>query len=520
MSDATEKYTHAVGELHRKKFGQFFTEERIARFMVSWVLAGKSSTIFDPAFGLGAFYDAVQLNDFRGTFNGVEVDSKVISFCQTARDSSNCLIEHADYFSLWGKSHAAIVCNPPYMRFQKIESRAEVFSNFESKLGIRLSGYTNIASAFLVKSICELVEGGRLAYIMPLEFLNAGYGKLVKRLLIEQGSLHAVIKIECEKDAFPDATTSVGIILFEKRKLDAAINVYVVNDLNQIPQLLDSVPVSIIKSDELLPDEKWLKYFDPSSQVLNVSQLIPLSEYGGFGRGIATGANDFFCLNKELIAQLGLEQSEYVSCITKSAQIRKAVFGVDDLASLENANAPVYLLNVSGSLSDASQKYIEHGQQLDLHNRYLTKARTPWYKIEKRKPAPLLFGVFSRDGFKVIRNYTNALNLTCYHGFQPNMFGVEYVDALFLYFQSSVGRYILSKNMRRYGDALDKFEPGDLNSALCPSMSFLEKISKDEIRVEISYLDKHGKLSAKAESMFTDLLYQQISSTELFKDAA
>lgn len=520
MLNPAEKYAAAVGELHRKKFGQFFTEERIASFMVGWVLAGKSTSIFDPAFGLGAFYDAAQASGFSGVYKGVEVDQKVLSFFQSKRDSIVCQIDNEDYFSLWGHSQSAIVCNPPYMRFQKIEGRSEVFSSFESNLGIRLSGYTNIASAFLVKSICELVEGGRLAYIMPLEFLNAGYGRLVKRLLIEQGSLHAVVKIDCEKDAFPDATTSVGIILFEKRKSDSATSVYVVNDLNQFNGLLESNPVSIVKSADLLPDEKWLKYFEPASQAFNLSQLVRLSEYGGFGRGIATGANEFFCLNKELIQEIGLEESEFVSCITKSAQIKKAIFKFDDLTNLADAKSPVYLLNVNGHLSSAARKYIEHGEQQGFHNRYLTKTRAPWYKIEKRKPAPLLFGVFSRDGFKVIRNYTNALNLTCYHGFQPNIFGAEYMDALFLYFQSEVGRQILSKNMRRYGDSLDKFEPGDLNDALCPCVSFLEAISKDEISIEMAYLDKHGKLSDKAESIFSDLLYQQVSYTEQFRDAA
>ena len=39
-----------------------------------------------------------------------------------------------------GKSHANIVCNPPYMRFQKFIGRDSVFRAFVDNLGLRLLG--------------------------------------------------------------------------------------------------------------------------------------------------------------------------------------------------------------------------------------------------------------------------------------------------------------------------------------------------------------------------------------------
>lgn len=517
MSSYTDKYTETVGLLHRKKYGQFFTESRVANFMVNWVLGASSQTLFDPAFGLGAFSFAAQAVGFGGSFSGIEIDEKIISFFQDAEKHAVCEIDNADYLSVWGKSYSAIVCNPPYIRSQKILDRAEIFSNFENNLGISLSGYTNIASAFLVKSIGELEAGGRLAYIMPLEFLNAGYGKFIKQFLLKQGCLKCVIRIDCEKDVFPDATTSVGIILFEKSKENSPTHFFVLSDLNELNNLLATTPISIAELDKLLPDEKWLKYFEEPSHLLNKSHLLPLSAYGSFSRGIATGANEFFSLNKGNIEKLELASTEFVPCITKSAQIRKSIFRDSDLIALTKANAPVYLLNLSNNLSDGAKKYIKHGEQLDFHNRYLTKFRTPWYKIENRTPSPLLFGVFSRDGFKVVRNYTDALNLTCYHGFKPNIFGAKYLDYLFVYFHSKVARFILSQNMRRYGDSLDKFEPNDLNNAFCPSMTFMEQISVDVVAQEMAYFEEFGTLSDDAEAMFLGLLTQQTYTLETFQ---
>src|SRR3972149_3742241 len=218
MFNAIDIYTDEVGEGHRKEFGQFFTDARVAEFMVEWVISGGSRRLYDPAFGLGAFYYAANAKHFDGKFRGSEIDSKIFSFFHENEKFGAVSVENADYLSIWGGTYSGIVCNPPYMRFQKFQERDYVFSEFEKHLNIKLSGYTNISSAFLVKSINELSNGGRLAYIMPLEFLNTGYGKIIKRQLIEQGSLHAIIKMDCEKEVFPDVITSVGILLFEKKK--------------------------------------------------------------------------------------------------------------------------------------------------------------------------------------------------------------------------------------------------------------------------------------------------------------
>ena len=85
-------------------------------------------------------------------------------------------------------------------------------------------------------------------------------------------------------------------------------------------------------------------------------------------------------------------------------------------------------------------------------------------------------GVFSRNGYKVIRNYSSALNLTCFHGFHPNMFGTKYVDHLFAFLLSRAGQAILKSSMRRYGDKLDKFEPNDLNHACVPCPEFFDML--------------------------------------------
>ena len=491
-------YLQVVGEEHRKRFGQFFTPDTVAAFMVHWVLDSGMDAVFDPAFGLGAFRTAIDCDSVQ--FTGCEVDATIVEFWERNTGERADFIAIEDYLRTWGSQYASIVCNPPYMRFQKFLNRDVVAQEFDRNLGIKLSGYVNTASAFLLKSLSELSTRGRLAYIMPLEFLNAGYGMLVKQKLIESGHLCSIISFDCEKDIFPDATTSVGIILYDKAVYHIAVQFFRLQSIDELAAFESMQPVAEVPRSALDPQAKWLPYFQGTAFKVDRQKTTTLAHFGKFSRGIATGANAFFVLNPTSVTARRLDATEYVPCIARSAQVRTAVFRDADFA-----NNPVFLFSVPGNPSKAAADYIRFGESEGYHERFLTKNRTPWYKTEKRSPSPLLFGVFSRNGYKVVLNKTKALNLTCYHGFQPNLLGAAYLEHLFLYLSSQAGRQIVARSMRQYGQALDKFEPNDLNDALVPTAAFFDTMPKERVAAAIRSLEETGELPEWAEAVFAPL---------------
>ena len=286
------EYLRSVGEKHRKRYGQFFTRPEVAEFMVWWVLKSGQRTLFDPAFGLGAFFAPVA-DDASIVFAGSEKDPKILDFWTGGAEGRKVEIKHEDYLLSWGESHANIVCNPPYMRFQKFIGRDSVFKAFVDNLGLRLSGYTNTASAFLLKSLSELNGKGRLAYIMPLEFLNTGYGTIVKKRLIESGHLVSIINLKCEKDIFPDAITSVGIILYDACRHYSHVDFHIADSISSLENILESEPTTRIALEQLNPESKWLSYFQTSTFAVNHRMTVPLNHYGHFSRGIATEPTSF-----------------------------------------------------------------------------------------------------------------------------------------------------------------------------------------------------------------------------------
>ncbi len=471
---------------YRKDYGQFFTPSLVATIMAKWVTENKPKTILDPAFGLGIFYEEIsKINlDYQWHFTGYEIDNNILSYWNYDKNKKNINIINRDYLESDIVYFDAIICNPPYMRFQKFLNRHNILPKIEQQIGKKLIGYSNIASVFLIKALQQLNANGRLAFILPFEFFNTGYGKEIKRRLIENNLLKQIIIFSNEKDIFPDATTTICILFCQNDGVSKEVKITNINNNEDIKNISDVSDYYQKKIDnfQLPPQQKWT----PIILSLFSHQEIPesfckISEYGKFTRGIATGANDFFAFNKTQIDDLKISENNIRQCITKSQLIQNFIFTNDDFMLLAEQDKPVYCLDVQDRNNQGTMNYIKAGEEMRYNERYLTKKRNPWYQLEKREPAPILCGVFNRERLKVIRNFTTAINFTCYHGFYPNMLGKNLIDKLFIYLISDLGQDIIKMNKRSYGNKLDKFEPGDLNDSYCPNFQQFNFINNREV---------------------------------------
>jgi len=510
------KYMLETPVSYRKDYGQFFTPVSVARLMSDWVMKDGARTVLDPAFGLGVFYEEIRnINPHtKVQFIGYEIDKHILSYLKLNGSETNLRIINDDYFEADLSKYDAIICNPPYMRFQKFLTRHDVLPKIEKKIGKRLVGYSNTSSVFLVKALKELNSHGRLAFIMPFEFFNTGYGKKIKKSLLEEHLLKQIIIFSNEKEIFPDATTTVCILLCKNDGVEDSIKITLIDNKEQIDTIDDISEFyqrKIISSD--LPyNKKWSPIIFPlSSEITIPDGFCQLNQYGMFKRGIATGANEFFALKKSKIEELHLSKNNICKCITKSSHIKKTVFNEGDFFALYNADKPVHCLDVKDHKDQSTKKYIKLGEQQGMHKRYLTKIRKPWYKIERRQPAPFLFGVFSRGRLKVVRNYSTAINFTCYHSFYPNIFGQRYINKLFVYFLSDMGQSIIKMNKRSYGDNLDKLEPGDLNECLCPNQEKFALIEDPEAEEVIETAKSNEELAIQ---MSNELINRTIKSQQ------
>ena len=83
---------------------------------------------------------------------------------------------------------------------------------------------------------------------------------------------------------------------------------------------------------------------------------------------------------------------------------------------------------------------------------------------------------------------------------------MAYLDRLFLYLASAPGRDIVSLCVRRYGDALDKFEPNDLNNALVPGQQVFDELSTRKVTKAVLYAERTGKTPDWIDAFFEQLM--------------
>ena len=288
-----QKYIASTTLDHRKKYAQFFTPEKIAEFMCHWVLQGKQKTrVLEPAYGLGIFSRVLAQNTTLPV-DAYEIDGRIFASAVTARPNGVNLWNE-DYFTCdWNAKYDAIVCNPPYLKFHDYDN-ATYIMDVNCHLGTKLNGFTNLYTLFLLKSIAQLQEGGRLAYIIPSEFLNSDYGIEVKRALIQSNTLQHIIVFNFTECAFDDALTTACILLCERTVNSERVRFSLVNDIERLNACLGEY-VEYNTSD-LDANKKWRVYYEECNGC-KYNHLVSFSKFAKVSRGIATGANEYFTFN-------------------------------------------------------------------------------------------------------------------------------------------------------------------------------------------------------------------------------
>ncbi len=482
-----DKYAATVPLEHRKKFAQFFTPQDIAEIMSLWLLGNqKLHLVLDPAFGLGIFSRVLRSMKSDIEVKGYDIDPLIIEEAgKIFADIANVNILNEDYiYNGWENRYDGIICNPPYLKFHNYEN-TEALIEFKQRLNYDLTGFTNIYTLFLLKSLTQLNPDGRCAYIIPLEFLNSDYGTNVKHLLLRTGMLRHIIVFDNKAHLFDDATTTSCIVLCENNDSTTKVKFSFVKNIEDLKKLHSTSGLDdcdyVYESEELDPNIKWKRYYQP--QNLNFKGLVPFACYAKVMRGIATGDNDYFTFTRDKAEKYAIGNDYLLPCICHSIDVEKNVFTTKDYQALVNRGKKAYLLNVRDVCDNNVKKYLNLGIESGVNEKYLTSKRSPWYLLENRLPSPIWVSVFNRSGLRFVRNLANVSNLTTFHCvyLANDTFKHASPDLLHAYLLTKTASLIFEMNAREYGNGLTKFEPNDLNRGQMLDIDELPEKDKTKI---------------------------------------
>lgn len=456
------KYSQLMGINHIKKYGQYFTHYKIADFMCAWACS-HAQTMLDPAIGNSIFFLSTQKYNEKCSMTGYELDSAILKYF--GNPSSAHIIYDNYLLSDWDNKYDAIVCNPPYNKFQNIPNRNIIFQEIFKHSGITCNGYTNLYILFLIKSIFQLTDKGKLAYLVPTEFMNSQYGTEIKQLLIDRQLLHSIINFKNNQSIFFNATTTCCILLLDNSSKNA-VNFYNIDSINELSLDIfhtNNISTSRISYERLMASKKWRFYIHNEKQK-EYKNLKSISSFCSVSRGIATGDNSFFCFSLPKAQKMGIPEEYLIKCICKSADIKEPIFNIQHFNMLSNAGKTVYLLDAMKEHQNIFT-YIKQGEIQGVHKKYLPAHRSPWYSLEKKSVAPIWVSSACRGTIKFVRNLTMAKTLTTFHSIFINPQYTADTDLIFSYFLTSTAQMIIRENRKELGNSLDKFQPNDLNTA-------------------------------------------------------
>lgn len=479
MRSPEEVYVEQVNVDHRRKLGQYFTPKQVADIMARWIAGnGDAVTILDPAVGLGIFFRSLTglCPGRRFALTGYDVDPGMLARVRNIFHEVPVSLIGSNYLTAdWDARYDGIICNPPYVKFKSYEPKDELLRLFEDKLRIKLSGFSNLYTLFLLKALHQLAPGGRAAFIIPFEFMNADYGRPIKQALVENGMLKRVMVVDSQTGLFEDALTTSSILLFANDGRRDAVEFVAVENAADLEK-----PNVVRKVRVVDPAIKWRAYVQ-EERSRRYRNLVPFSKYGKVSRGIATGANEYFVFTESRRELHRIGERFLLPCVTKAAQVKGSFFTAEHFSKLLAEDKPVRILNAKAEdLADIDlREYIQFGEAGGYDQRFLTKKRNPWFIAEQRPPAPIWASTFNRGKIRFIRNEAGVCNLTAFHSVY--LHEEAYLELMMAYLLTDVSREIFEDNRRDYGGGLRKFEPHDIQYALVADVEQLPASVQEEV---------------------------------------
>lgn len=522
-----------------KELGQYMTPIQIANLMVDMALLGNEQHSFlDPSVGCGIFpflylKKRSDLGSINGlTVEGYDIDKTMIDVTRarleqfTKQYEISLSLSNEDFILSQDSTHYdVIICNPPYIKSNRVKNREGYLKNLKSRYGFEVPKLNNLDSSFMLKSLKLLKPGGTLVFITPNGFLSSVSGSKIREYLSNEIDIEAFVHINTQEFVFEDGMSS-ALITYGKKKKDQTkeqnVKFIEIVKFNGIAEILSAIKTGIISLPnsvhvypqiDLNPQEKWLSKFEEThSPSIGEIEFVELSKYFRVKRGIATGSNSYFTLSVDEVKKWHIPEEYIEPIITKATYALSPLFTYDDYMSLRNSGKKVFLLNIEEEKPrEEVRDYLDYGVKLEVDKKYLCLSRKKWFFMEKRDPPVLFVKVFQRERLEFIWNKAGIKNLTCFHGLYPNVQNETLYKAVILYSLTTYGKKSVLEQMRKYGGGLLKLEPRDVEQIKIPD--FL-KFCDEDLR-EISQLfDSYKtigyvKLKEGAQSLF-DAIFKPI----------
>lgn len=474
----------------RNRLGQFSTPYplacKMAKRCLSHIPADQPLRFLEPALGSGVFFSALtkEMGErFLQEAVGVEVDPLYAEIARAIWPADRLAICQGDFFPFAADAgnhrRSNLLCtNPPYVRHHHLDPdwKLVLQARVKSLLGLEVSGLAGLYVYFMLLADALLAPDAVASWLLPSEFLFVNYGKVLREYLTRHVTLLDIHQFDPDEVQFDDALVSSCVVTYRKRRPTATDQF----TFQFGGDLLYPKRTSLLNAFEQTGKPKW-SFALPDEDVIAGAEadLIRLGDLFQIRRGIATGANDFFVVNREIAEKYAIP-SRFLKPLLPSPRYLKTDVIEADADGMPLLDEVDFLLDCNLPPAQVQSQfpglweYLQAGVAQGIPQGYLCASREFWYSQEQREPSPFLVSYMGRinaagkSPIRFIINYSRAISTNVYLHLYPTpklrpLLAQEPARLSELHaLLNTVTLADLARNGRVYGGGLHKVEPKEI----------------------------------------------------------
>ena len=476
----------------RNRLGQFATPYPLALEIAGYIKSlltphHPRPRFADPSIGSGSFYSAASSvfgeNGLEHAM-GIELDPVFADAAESLWGMLGLQMIRGDFTHVIAQSSCPpspnlILANPPYVRHHHLsqDDKLRLQSLVLQRTGIKVSGLSGLYVYFLLLATTWMEKGGIAAWLIPSEFMDVNYGAALRDFLSKHITLLRIHRFDPADVQFNDALVTSAIVVFENTPPpDDHRAEFTFGGTLQHPIVSENISLTQLR--EIGKWSHFPRHADNDRMGSNKADGPCLGDFFRIQRGIATGCNAFFLLERNKARQLGIPAS-YLRPILPSPRylditlIESEPDGYPELfpqLCLLDCSLPEDLL---ASKHPKLWAYLQTAESLDIKKGYILRSRNPWYRQEQRQAAPFLCTYMGRGTpdklpFRFIWNRSQAVATNLYLMLTPSG-GLAAMLSAYPERAAHIHEWLgklpsgeLRSEGRVYGGGLNKIEPKEL----------------------------------------------------------
>lgn len=318
--------------INKNKYGQYFTPELIANFMIDLADIKPESKILEPSSGKGVFINLLKNRGFEN-ITAYEIDAKLADKFDCAKNESFVSADINERYEL-------IIGNPPYIRWKNLEEELKTELATNHLWNKHFNSLCDYSYLFILKSIELLHEDGQLIFITPEYWLNTMHSISLRNYMLRNGFFSEIYHFN-ETPIFEKATVSTIVFKYikTKQKDDKKISIVKYYKNRQLTkEIIDTISnkqrtddTEIFQTSQFKENERWiladdekiseLQLFEEKCKKKHQSQNLLLFDNDGnndfhkigevceIGNGMVSGLDKAFQLNGEQLTETEKQNS-------------------------------------------------------------------------------------------------------------------------------------------------------------------------------------------------------------------